>query len=269
VIEIPCKALEVSDTVVEFDKAGSALLLNVTPNPADTTDLITYTTSDEKIATVSADGKIVAVGSGEATITIICGTVTTECRVVCTMEPTPEETTEPTYSTEDFQFNREDFTMGAQGDLWTLYDGDIPAELITWTTDDEKVATIADGVVTAVGPGYTTVYAEYADIKLSCVVRCAFEAVVPSVDPNEPAEPKVYNYEISDTDVTIKPRETFRIYLITNEGKEVENASFISADSSICTVENGIVTGVKAGKTTVSVTIDGETYSCIVRVAIK
>lgn len=262
VLEIPCVSLDVSDTVIELDKAGAALLLNVTAEPADTTDEITYATSDEAVAVVTDDGKVVAVGNGQATITVTCGTVAVECRVVCTIEEETTGSTEATYSTEDFKFNREDFTMGTQGATWTLYSGDIPVELITWSSDDEKVATISNGVVTAVGGGYTTVYGEYGDVKLSCIVRCSFTAKA----PEETQAPATAAYKISDTDVTIKVGESFSLTLTDENGEKV-SASWISANSGICTVSNGIVTGVAAGQTTVSVTIDGVTYSCIVRVS--
>lgn len=260
-LEIPCEALDVSDTVIELDKAGAALLLNVTPSPSNTTDIITYATSDETVAVVTEDGKVVAAGNGQATITITCGTIAVECRVVCTIESEAEETTVPTYSTDDFKLNRSDFTLNNYGDTWTLYKGEIPADLITWISDDEKVVTIKDGVVTAVGSGMATVTAEYGGVKLECIVRCASTVKAPA--ETEPLAEAAH--KISDTDVTIKVGETFSLTLKDNEGKKVE-ASWISANNSICSVSNGTVTGLTKGQTTVSVTVDGVTYSCIVRV---
>lgn len=173
VLEIPCEELDVSDTVIELDKAGAALLLNVTPTPKNTTDPITYATSDEAVAVVTENGKVVAVGNGQAIITVTCGEFEVECCVICTIEPEVEETT---------------------------------------------------------------------------------------VQPSAEAA-----YEISHTDVTIKVGETFRLSLKDKEGKKVE-VSWISANGSICSVSNGTVTGLAKGQTTVNVTVDGVTYSCIVRV---
>ena len=262
---VPCKSLEVSNTVIEFTKENAALLLNVTPVPANTTDEITYETSDETVAVVSEKGKVVAVGSGEAIITITCGDATAQCLVKCTMEPEVEETTVPVYPTDNFKLNREDFTLGEYGQTHTLYKGEIPVELITWTTDDENVVTIENGVVTAVGKGYTTVYAEYLDIKLSCIVRCADSVKAPASNSTQSAEPAARNYVISHDDVTIAVGKSFTLTLKNKEGKTVD-VTWISANSGICTVVDGVVTGVKAGQTTVTTTVDGETYSCIVRV---
>ena len=263
-LEIPCKALEISDTVIELDKAGAAFLLNIKTDPVDTTDVVTYATADETVAVVTEDGKVVAVAAGETTITISCGEVSVQCRVVCTMEPPTEESTVPTYSTDDFKFNREDFTLTQYGQTHKLYNGQIPVELITWNSEDEKVATIKDAVVTAIGSGTTTVYGEYGDVKLSCVVRCSGSVITPA-DNNKTENKDTTKYELNKVDVSIKPQEKFDLYLMDETGAKVE-ATFVSANDKVCTVENGVVTGVGAGQTVVTVTFDGETHKCIVRV---
>ena len=105
VAEIPCTEIVLSKTIVEFDEVGESLLLNVTLTPADTTDSMIYATSDESIASVNSDGKITAVGGGEALITVICGNVVTECQVICNIEE-PTEETEPSASASDITLNR-------------------------------------------------------------------------------------------------------------------------------------------------------------------
>ena len=260
---VPCQEVSVSDEVITFDKAGAALLLNVDTQPVDTTDLITYSTSDEAVAVVTDDGKVVAVGAGEALITVTCGNASAQCRVICEIpEETVEVTEATTYPADALKLNREDFTLNGKGSTWTLYKGEIPAELITWTSDDEKVATFANGVVTAVGNGYTTVHAEYGDVKVDCIVRCNV-AEAETTQTQEPAATGAY--KISTTDVTIKVGETFNLQLSDVDGGAVA-AEWLSADSSVCSVSGNAVTGAGVGQTVVSVTINGATYSCIVRV---
>lgn len=276
-LEIPCVEVSVSKNVVEFDKEGAALLLNVTTNPADTTDEITFLSSDESVATVSEDGKVVAVGGGQAVITIYCGSAVTECRVVCNIPVEEPETTAPTVSAEDFKLNREDFTLNRKGQTWKLYTGDIPADQIVWTSDDEKVVTVKNGEVTAVGSGYTTVHGEYGGVKVSCIVRCA-DSVGKATDQStgnentsdagnssEENNSSVVAYTINKNDVTIKVGETFVLLLEDANGAAV-NVTWTVADGTICTVSGNSVTGAVAGKTQVSVTYEGVTYSCIVRV---
>lgn len=176
---VPCENLVLDVEEVFLEKAGDARMIYVTASPANTTDTVSYVSSDETVATVTEHGKVVAVGPGEATITITCGNQTITCDVTCNIEEPSEDTTEEpseqtTISAEDFRLNREDITMSFAGEKWKLYSGDIDMGEITWTSNNESVAKISFGTVEAVGPGTTTVYGEYGGVKVSCIIRCVF-----------------------------------------------------------------------------------------------
>ena len=194
-VDLSCTGLTLYEETVVLNQAGSEWLLNVVPVPVNTTDEITYSSADQNVAIVSADGKIVAVDNGETVITITCGSVSVECRVVCqiaveTTEPEetepeetePEETkpeeTQPQETQpvdmSDFKLRKTDITFDAKGQSYNLYNGDIDVADIKWTVGRSSVATVKNGVVKAVGPGITNVYAEYNGVKISCVVRCDF-----------------------------------------------------------------------------------------------
>ena len=172
-VRVPCESLKVSDTVIEFNKKDAVLLLNVTALPKGQTDEIKFVSDNTAVATVDVNGKVVAVGNGQATITITCGEQTATCRVVCTIAEatTPPTVPDVTYPIEEFKLNREDFTLKTSNPVWVLYRGEIPVDLIEWRSDDETVATFEEGVVTAIGPGVTKVYATYQGVTLSCIVR--------------------------------------------------------------------------------------------------
>lgn len=89
---IHCTGLNLTDTDVALDGEGRQWLLNVTAEPLDTTDIITYSSSDESVVTVSESGTLTAVSEGSAVITITCGEVTVACNVTCEF---PEPTTAP------------------------------------------------------------------------------------------------------------------------------------------------------------------------------
>ena len=254
VLDVPCQEIIISKTIVEFDKAGAGYLLNVTVTPEDTTDAIVFASADETVATISEEGKIIAVGPGETTITVTCGAATAECTVVCNIETEPTETTEetvdPSVSAEDFKFNREDFTLTSKGATWTLY--------------DEKVATIKDGVVTAVGAGITKVHGEYNGIKCTCIVRCSDAVGTPS-ETTEESESNESVYNISSTDVTISVGEVFTLKLLDSNDSSV-NVIWSVANGQICSANGNEIKGLSAGMTTVSVVYEGQTYECTVRV---
>ena len=89
---IPCTNLVLtSGGTVMLEKEGQYWLLNVVILPVDSTDKLTYESSDLSVVTVNGEGRVTAVGSGEAVVTIRCGEQSLECRFICDI---PQETTE-------------------------------------------------------------------------------------------------------------------------------------------------------------------------------
>ncbi len=279
-LEFPCQELKLSSTVIDMETLNMAQLLNVTTVPANTTDTLVFSSSDEAVATVTSGGKITAAGPGQAVITVTCGSVTAQCRVVCKFEtvPSTEETSEATEaSTEattpaapesEFSLNREDFTMSAKGNTWTLYNGTIPKSDIKWTTDNPLVATIDNGIVTAVGGGTTKVHGEYNGVKKSCIVRCSFAPA--ETQPGETTEEQPSgskSYTISHTDVTIRVGESFTLTLKDETGAVMDVTWNPGSYSNYYSISGNSITGAKIlSYGVVSTVYDGNTYSCIVRV---
>lgn len=195
--DLSCTGLTLDEDRIVLNQLGSRWLLNVVPEPANTTDEITYTSADESIATVSADGEVTPVASGETVITVTCGSVSVECTVVCQLpeETEPEETepeqtepeetepeeTEPeeTKPQSTFKFNTKytnaqygsEVTLNV-GETWTAYVGDIDVEDIQWSVGNTSVATVKDGKVRAVGAGYTILRAVYNGVEYTCLINC-------------------------------------------------------------------------------------------------
>jgi len=185
VIDLTCKDITLDVYDVLFGEEGEARLLYVTVFPENTTDTITFLSEDETVATVSDAGKITAVAEGTTKIIVSCGEITKECVVTCqfnepsSSETIPDETTEPEETTkpaETIRLNRNDITFDSKGSSWVLYSGSVAKNLITWSSDDETVAIFTDGKVVAVGGGMTTVHAEFEGQKVSCIIRCDFQA---------------------------------------------------------------------------------------------
>ncbi len=203
VIEIPCVNITTSNTDIELTSADAAQLLNVSVEPADTTDEIIFSSSDEGVATVNDSGKIVAVAPGEAVITISCGTASAECRVVCNFEvestePITDGTGENTdvevpgtteYDPQSLKLDcKYHIVIGGveMGDasLWnidgkrtgTIYydkDGKIPSSKIKFTSSDPSVCSVDNrGRITWVSAGQAYITAEYMGYKVKCRVIC-------------------------------------------------------------------------------------------------
>ena len=301
VTEVACTELSLSDVDVYLKTVGSVWQLTATPVPADTTDEVIFTSSDENVVTVDEFGLITAVGNGEASIIVTCGDITVDCPVLCgekdaeVTEPTTEATepttepTEPTEEPEDFvlKLKSKDFTLKKAGATYKLYDGEVDAADITWSTDDEEVVTIKDGVVTAVGNGRTRVYGEYGDQKVSCWVSIKLpeEATEPTEpegtepEETEPEDAAVYAIRVggkkpsygteqaAEATITIGEELNVKIVKIMGDAEKRVDVEWTASKSGIVTVEGNTITGVKAGTVTLTAVIDGQklTYKLIVK----
>jgi len=280
--EVPCTGFEPINKLIELSNPGDSYTLVVKPIPADTTDKIIMKSADETVATVSENGNVVAVGSGETVITVTCGGVTEECTVVCRFGDATDPTT-PTvpvvieFNTpfKDETTGKYDTTLDKKGQVWKAYNGSISPLEITWVSDDPNVCTIVNGVVTAVGRGQTEVHAQYKGTTVSCIVRCSFPADPEPTQPTEPADPNAPTeptqpteppVRISHEDVMLSIGEKFTLTL--KKGVDLLEVEWKADKEGIVTIEGNKITGLAANLvgTNVSATYEGETYTCIVRV---
>ncbi len=127
---------------------------------------------------------------------------------------------------------------------------------VTWSSSNDAVATVADGVVTAVksGEAVITVTTTEGNFKAECKITVITPVTGVSLN-RESAE--VIIGESLTLVATVAPDDA--------DNKAV---TWVSADTKVATVNNGVVTAVGVGSTTITVkTIDGEfTAACILTV---
>ena len=297
--QIPCTQIKLSGAIVELFAANDTHTLVVQLEPLDTTDKLTFTTSDPSVATVSADGIITAVGGGEAIITAQCGNASANCTVKCSFgQATEPKPTEPKIELKmewrtpytDKTTGYADTTLKNYGTQWKAYKDSInvnPAE-VEWTSDNPAVCTIEKGIVTVVGNGTTKIHAKYGDVIYTCIVRCKVEnaptepkptepEVTEPADPNAPTDPNATEpaptepavYTISKTDVTLWTEGTalekaFTLLLEDANGKTVDVVW--TCTNACVTIEGNKITAVAAGTCEVKTTHDGKVHTCVIRV---
>lgn len=96
---VPCTGLRVDQAVVLLQTPDQPWLLNVEVSPADTTDVLQYVSSDESVVTVSSEGRITAVGQGDAVITVTCGDQQINCTVAVVFDEEAQQMLDNTEST--------------------------------------------------------------------------------------------------------------------------------------------------------------------------
>lgn len=225
---------------------GSSVQLEAAVTPDDYVGHITWESSDTSVLRVLSNGKVVAVGQGEAVITASIGEATSSVTITVTGEQPSES----------------DLT-GVSLDRYTLtlYAGEEAEQLtvtlkpegteavIHWTSSNQTVATVSqDGKVTPLSAGVTVVTAAAGDYRASCIVTVQPKRVrVTGIRFDEPTHTLMMG-----STVTLQP-------IIAPDDATVKNLTWVSSDEQTATVSRtGIVTALSVGETTITATtVDG------------
>ncbi len=141
---------------------GKSEKLTATVTPADTTDEIEWSTGNAGIATVS-DGTVTAIAAGETTVTVKAGTKTATCTVTVSAESVPATGITLDRTTVEIR-------CGGTATLTATVTPEDSTDTVQWSAVDTNVATVNNGVVTAVGVGETVVTAKVGNFTAECTV---------------------------------------------------------------------------------------------------
>ena len=265
---IPCTGIELVDSANQtliFTDLTQTAQLSVKALPENTTDTVvcTYTSSNPSVALVNETGLVTPVASGNATITIAYGSYTISVSVTCDI---PKPVTE-------IKLIKDEITLSPTNGLTVqLYNGELDPSDITWTSSDETVAYVENGLVTAVSNGKVTITATYGELKASCKIN------VNGMNVES-------DYALSCTwgvknDATMVEGEKIEIFLIDKETNQTVTGlewtpsnDFKNGCASFVETEKGIE--VTALKTTANVsgqhvyiqtTYEGVVYKFIIRI---
>lgn len=158
--------------------------LTATMTPEDTTDTVTFTSSDIAIATVQADGTVTAFAPGTATVT---ATTTSGLTAQCVVTVTPVTIQVAGVALDSTALT---LTEGLTGKLTaTVLPTDATDKTVTFTSSDAAVAAVdANGLVSALKPGTAVITAKAGDKTAQCTVTVNSKVIdVASVTLNRSA----------------------------------------------------------------------------------
>ena len=252
---ISVKAKVVPVTSVTLDKTtltlteGDETTLTATVKPDNATDkTVTWTTSDATVATVT-DGKVKAIKAGTATITAKAGDKTATCTVTVKAKVIP-------VTSMWLDKSELELTEGDEAVLTaTVMPENATDKTVTWTSSNTSVATVTDGKVKAIKAGTATITAKAGEKSAKCTVT-----VLPSF--------------IAVTSVTLD-RTTLGLVegdqavltaTVSPDNATDPTVTWTTSNASIATVEDGMVTAVKAGTATITAKAGDKTAKCTVTV---
>ena len=127
-------------------------------------------------------------------------------------------------------------------------------DTLVWTSSNDAVATVKDGVVTAKSEGTATITAACGSAKAECVVTVLPPILATGVTLDKAAL-KLYEGDAAKLTAMVKPEDTTDKTIV-----------WTSSDKTIATVKDGAVTAVKAGTATITAACGEAKATCAVTV---
>ena len=148
----------------------------------------------------------------------------------------------------------------AEGDVTTLnatiYPANATDQNLSWSSTDPSVASVWDGIVTANSPGTAviTVTTEDGGKTATCEITVINHVTGVALNMN-------YIELFKGTKRTLTAK-------VTPENATNKGVTWMTSDSTVATVENGVVTAIQPGTATITVKTDdlGLTATCFVKV---
>ncbi|MBR4455918.1 MAG: Ig-like domain-containing protein [Solobacterium sp.] len=249
---IHVESVSLDKTAVTMEKGGTeTLTAAVLPANAANKDIL-WKSDNSAVATVDSTGKVTGVSGGTANITAT--TVDGGKTATCTVTVSVPVTGVSLDKTELTMVKDSNETLTA-----TILPEDATNKEVIWSTSDSSVATVADGVVTAVGGGTAIISAKTSDGNYEAQCEVTVNVPVSGVSLNK--ETLTLDAGASETlTATVLPENA------TNK-----NVTWSSSDTGVATVDSaGKVTAVAAGTANITVTtVNGEkTAACAVTVVV-
>ena len=261
-IKVTCKVaviVRVNNITLNKDTLGLIVgdteKLTAEVNPADASNPKVIWASDSDAASVDQNGNVTALKAGAAriTVTALDGSGTSD---TCTVTVT-------TIAVTGVALNKADLTLpvnGSEAILATVSPGNATNKDVIWSSSDTNVATVSNGVVTAVAEGSATITVSTVDGDKTATCGVTVIAVtvpVAGVTINEPATRSVtVGGSITLTPAVSPANATIKAVTWASDGAAA------SVDSS------GKVTGLAVGSATITVTtVDGNNMAqCVITV---
>lgn len=156
-----------------------------------------------------------------------------------------------------------DFTLKNLGETHTIRVSG-GSSTYTWASEDDGVASVdANGKVTAVSGGTVNVVVSDGSKKGVCIVRVTATGSLPEAPVENSGTASGGSHKLNREDITLKVGEKFQLKADGVMSSPVWNSS---KSSVVSVTGDGTVTGVAPGTSTVTVSWNGGSLSCIVRV---
>ncbi len=260
----PAVTITLSDTTISLDAHQSKQLTATVEN---STESVTWASSDTTVATVTDSGLVTSVGDGTCTISATIGEVVATCSV----------TVVNTYTAPLLTANYDLVAIDKDDEITliptvTYLGSAVEGVTYAWESADEDIATVENGVVRGIEYGETTVKVTTTvyEVALEKVFAVSVKNASISFESDNLTEGEGTldaTLTLADGENAITPNIT-----VLDDGVPVTNAiiaDWTVEDDEIVSFDGGVITALALGTTTISGTYAGNTVVISVTVERK
>ena len=267
---------------------GDESQLTATLTPAGSSAIVSWSSSNSSVATV-ANGAVRGVAAGTATITASTGSLSASCTVTVTAIPEPEVETKTlaefiagsNTKTKAYYVTGqiEEFKTGSTKDKYgnmkltdgtnslVIYGSTMTASALAWNNANAYVFTNPQNFMT----NATSNALSIGDTITMKLIRCDYtnngtttiegQGIITNIGVSATA------VSLDQTSVEIKAGNSITLTATLTPSNATSAISWLSSDTSVVTVNNGVVTGVAAGTATITAKVsDSVKAECAVTV---
>ena len=194
-------------------------------------DQAVWTTSNDKVVIVAQSGEIAGVKPGKATITAQVGKQKAKAEITVKAKP--------------LSLSKTKIEMDEESDE-ALSINNYENQKVEWSSSDESIATVENGIIHAKKEGTVTITATIDKKDYTCKVTV--HKLIKVIDQKKMTVIKGGQGQLTITNV------------------DPEKIKWDTSDYGIATVANGTVYGMKTGKATITGKVGKKTYTCKVTV---
>ena len=232
--------------------SNSSYFMPLTYTPSNVSNKTVYWyTSNSSVATVSG-GNIYAKGEGEATITAISGNrqKIAKCKVIVSKPQVP-------LTGIRLKENNVTVELGKTGYIGAIYEPENASDkVLYWSSSNENVAKVNEGVITSVGKGTAT---------LTAISRAGGKTASCTVTVEDPNFVHINEITMKSEEVELKTGETGWVGVTYNPSNATNKVlTWKSSNEKVATVKEGTIKAVGLGTATLTATSEdgGKTATC-------
>lgn len=249
---IPIEKVELNESSLILEKGTSfELIATIYPKNATESNIHWYS-KDDKVATVSPTGTVVAISEGSTTIVVQCQDCCSSCLVTVVPPNIPVNSIKLNHSELSLEINQKTLLVAS------VLPNNASDKKVSWSSTNNSIVSVSDdGLVTAHSVGLATIIATCGGFTASCAIQV--------IEPYIP----VASIKMNVSSLSLIVDQTYMLSVVVFPDNASEHTiHWQSSNDEIASVDaSGLVSAKSVGKATISADCNNLSAVCEVEVS--